>query len=368
LKVALLSPFGYPIVEPFAGGTEAFIFRFATGLLQRGIEVVCYACEGSCIPGAEIRTCGVSREALAPSQLPGMMSTHERAALRASENAAMHAALNDACSDPSIDILHNNSFSSIPLYFSSQARIPILHTMHLPPVVPDMVDAIKICHKNGHLLQIVAGSQAQAQLWQVHHPVRQVIYYRFDTEALPPWSTTHEGTLAFVGRIDPSKGVEDAITVAATLGKRLDIYGGVQGPRVGYFRRRIQPLLEMHPNVVYHGLVSQATLLPELRHAQALLFPIKWDEPFGYVIIEAMAVGTPVIMYDRGAARELIVDGVNGFIVAPDNPQEMAAVVERTELVDRALCAAHAREKFNIAISVEQYLELFNALLTEHET
>ena len=59
MKVALLSPFGYPIAEPFAGGTEAFLFRLATGLLKRGVEVVCYACEGSDIPGAEIRTCGV---------------------------------------------------------------------------------------------------------------------------------------------------------------------------------------------------------------------------------------------------------------------------------------------------------------------
>jgi glycosyltransferase involved in cell wall biosynthesis len=362
LKVALLSPFGYPIVEPFAGGTEAFIFRLATGLLRRGVEVVCYACEGSCIPGVEIRTCGVSREALVSSQLPGMMSVAERAALRTSEDAAMRAAINDACSDPSIDILHNNSFSSIPLYFSSHAHIPIIHTLHLPPIVPAMVDAIRLCHKNGCLLHLVAGSQAQAQLWQVYHPVLQVIYYRFDMEALPPCSTTHDGTLAFIGRIDPCKGVEDAIAVAVALGKRLDIYGGVQGPRVTYFQTRVQPLLQMHTNVVYHGLVSQAILLQELRRAQALLFPIKWNEPFGYVTIEAMSVGTPVLMYDRGAARELIVEGVNGFIVAPDNPQEMAAAVERTELVDRARCATYAREKFNIAISVEQYLELFNVL------
>ncbi len=335
MKVALLSHFWHPIAEPFVGGTEAFLFRFATALLQRGIEVVCYGCEGSNIPGTEMRTLDVSHGELAPLQRG--MSGSQMIALRDHENAVMWAAIDDACNDPSIDIVHNNSFSPIPLFLSTLIQKPILHTLHLPPVIPTMAEAIRFCHKRGRLLQLVAGSQAHARSWHAYHP----------------------------GRIDPTKGVEDAIAVAALLGKHLDIYGIVQPPLTSYFETHIQPLLQTHPNVTYHGLVSQTTLLQGLSGAQALLFPIKWDEPFGYVTIEAMSVGTPVIMYDRGAARELIVEEMNGFIVTPDNVQEMAAAVERTKLIDRARCAVYAREQYTIAKSVEEYLGLFTSLLKE---
>ena len=105
-------------------------------------------------------------------------------------------------------------------------------------------------------------------------------------------------------------------------------------------------------------------MLRGLRHAQALLFPVKWDEPFGNVIIEAMAVGTPVIMYDRGAARELISDGINGFIVASNDLQEMASVVERTHLLDRARCATTVREQFHFNVCIENYLAFLQTIIS----
>ncbi len=163
-------------------------------------------------------------------------------------------------------------------------------------------------------LHLVAGSQANAQAWQSYYPVCETIYHRLGTQALPACSAIHDGGLVFVGRIDPSKGVEDAIEVAVMLGKSLDIYGAPLAAMMPYFAMQIQPLLQEHANIRYHGLVSQEVLQKRLLHAQALLFPIKWHEPFGYVTLEAMSLGTPVIMYDRGAARELIVEDTNGFI------------------------------------------------------
>jgi glycosyltransferase involved in cell wall biosynthesis len=118
----------------------------------------------------------------------------------------------------------------------------------------------------------------------------------------------------------------------------------------------------MHPNVTYHGLVDQQTLFQELGRAQALLFPVKWDEPFGNAIIEAMAVGTPVIMYDRGSACELIVEGVSGYVVPQDNRIEMASAVERADAIDRAKCADYAREFFDLEKSVEEYIELLQSI------
>ena len=364
MKVALLSPFIYPIVKPFVGGLEAYLFSLATALVRQGVEVICYACEGSEIPGVEIRTCGVLRDALVQPRTAYRMKRNEVLSLQAYEDAVMWSAVDDACNDSSIDILHNNSFSSIPIFLSTLSQTPILHTLHVPPEGrPALIEAMQGCRQHNRSLHFVACSQAHAKMWENYYPVRQIVYCRFDTRTFPPYSTAHEGRLAFVGRISPTKGVEDAIALSVMLSKQLDIYGSVVRPLVPYFETRIQPLLQKHTNVTYHGSVDQETLWQGLRRAQALVFPVKWNEPGGTAVAEAMAVGTPVVMYDRGPARELIVEGVNGFVVASDNLQEMAAAVAQTEQIDRARCSTQARERFDIAISVQQYLDLYQSLL-----
>ena len=365
MKIALLSPFIHPIIEPFVGGTEAFLARFATALSRQGVEVVCYACEGSVIPGVEIRTCGVPRSALAYPRDPHELSGDEILKIRAYEDAIIYQAIEDARTDPTIDILHNHSFSAIPFFLSHLLHMPILHTLHLPPMFPNIIEALHFCHRQSIPLHLVAVSQSQAQLWSPHYPVNHVIYNGLDIEALPP-SLSHEGTLAFVGRIDPSKGLEDAIEVATQLGKSLDIYGAPQPSNISYFETQIVPLMQMHPHLTYHGLVPHPTLFQGLRKAQALLCPIKWDEPFGSVIIEAMAVGTPVIIYDRGSARELITEGINGFLIPPDQLQEMIAAVERTSHLDRALCATSARQRFQLSTCIEKYLTLLQSISSVH--
>jgi UDP-glucose:tetrahydrobiopterin glucosyltransferase len=365
VKIALLSPFFQPIVEPFAGGTEAFVAHFAMALQQQGIEVVCYACEGSNIPGVEIRTCGVPRGALAYPRAPQELSGEDILNIRAYEDAVMYQAIEDARNDPSIDILHNHSFSAVPLFVSHLIQMPIIHTLHLPPILPNMTEALRFCQQQNILLNIVAVSQSQAKLWQPYYPVKHVIYNGLDIDTFPDVGLAHEETLAFVGRMDPTKGVEDAIAVANQLGKVLDIYGAPQATTISYFETQIVPLLQAHNNIIYHGSVPHSEVLQGLRHAQALLFPIKWDEPFGSVVIEAMAVGTPVIMYDRGAARELIRDGINGFVVAPDDLPAMVTVVAQTALLDRALCATTVREKFHFNVCIENYLAFLQTIIPD---
>jgi glycosyltransferase involved in cell wall biosynthesis len=179
-----------------------------------------------------------------------------------------------------------------------------------------------------------------------------------------PHRVHHNGTIAFAGRISPQKGVEDAIAVAKMLGKHLHIYGAPQATDLSYFRSSIQPMLQSDSHMSYHGLVDHSTLFQELSQAQAVLFPMKWDEPFGYVIAEAMAVGTPVIAYDRGSARELVAEGISGFVVPPDDRISMARMVEQTKLLDRNACAEYARKKFSQDMCVEQYLALMQAVLS----
>jgi len=361
MKVALLSPFIHPIVEPFVGGIEASIHRLASGLSCQGVSVVCYACEGSVIPGVEVRTCGASASALAYPREPDEMNEEEILTIRAYEDTIMYQAIENALEDSSIDVLHNNSFSGVPFFLSGLVALPMLHTLHLPPILPSMTETLRLCMAEDIALQIVALSHAQAQLWLPYYPVSRVIYNGLDFDTIPH-SLSHDGTLVFVGKIDPNTGIEDAIEVASYLGKKLSIYGAPEPYNTLYFEGCIQSLLQTHPNVTYHGLVDQQTLFRGLGQAQALLFPVKWDEPFGNMIIEAMAVGTPVIMYDRGSACELITEGVSGYVVSQDNLIEMTSAVKRTEAIDRSACADYARECFSLKKSVGEYLELLQSI------
>lgn len=363
MKVALLSHFTRPVVEPFAGGLEAFLFRFAIALRRQGVEVVCYACEDSTIPGVEIRTCGVSKGMIVYPRVRREMRGDEVLAIRALEDAVLFRAVDDIRRDPSIDVLHNHSFSAIPFFLSSIINTPMLHTLHDPPVVrPNIIEALRF-HKNcGYSLNIVGLSQTHVQLWNAYYPINYLIHPGLDIEMLPSISDVHDGSLAFVGRIVPDKGVEDAIHVAAMLGKPLDIYGAPHLSSTSYFETRVQPLLEKHANVTYHGLVSQSELFHGLRRAQALLFPVKWEEPCGLAIIEAMSVGTPVIMYDRGSARDLIKEEINGFVVAPDSLQAMAEAVKKTERINRTLCGIHTRMDFDIDNCARSYLNIFRSI------
>jgi glycosyltransferase involved in cell wall biosynthesis len=360
MKVAILSPFIHPIVEPFVGGIEASLHRLASGLSQT-VDVVCYACEGSVIPGVEIRTCGAFASALAYSRELDDMNEEEMQNIRAYEDNIMYQAIEDAIKDTSINVIHNNSFSGVPFFLSGLIKLPMLHTLHLPPILPSMTETLRLCMAEDIALQIVALSHAQAQLWLPYYPVSRVIYNGLDFQAIPR-SLSHDGTLAFVGKIDPNTGVEDAIEVASYLGKKLSIYGAPEPYHTLYFEGCIRPLLQTHPNVTYHGLVDQQTLFQGLGRVQALLFPVKWDEPFGNVIIEAMAVGTPVIMYDRGSACELIAEGISGYVVSQDNLIEMTSAVKRTEAIDRAACADYAQECFDLKRSVEEYIHILQSI------
>lgn len=360
MKVAILSPFMHPIAEPFVGGIEASIHRLASGLSQK-VDVVCYACEGSVIPGVEIRTCGASASVLAYPCEPKDMNEKEIKTIRANEDKVVYQAIENAIKDPSINVLHNNSFSGVPFFLSGLVNIPMLHTLHLPPILSSMTETLRLCMAEDIALQIVALSHAQAQLWLPYYPVSRVIYNGLDFQAIPR-SLSHDGTLAFVGKIDPNKGIEDAIEVASCLGKKLSIYGAPEPYNTLYFERCIQPLLQIHPDITYHGLVDQQTLFQALGRAQALLFPVKWDEPFGNMIMEAMAVGTPVIMYDRGSACELIAEGISGYVVSQDNLLEMTSAVKRTETIDRAACADYAQACFNLKSSVEEYIVLLQSI------
>jgi glycosyltransferase involved in cell wall biosynthesis len=168
--------------------------------------------------------------------------------------------------------------------------------------------------------------------------------------------------LAFLGRLTAEKGPEDAIRIARAAGKPLQIAAKLPRSETAYFKKHLEPHIDGE-NVQLVGEVDEAKKQHFLDHASALLFPIYWPEPFGLVMIEAMACGTPVIAYRSGSVPEVIDDGVTGLIV--DNEEEAVRAVNDVARLDRKKVRARFEERFSSLRMAREYETQYGKLISE---
>ena len=165
--------------------------------------------------------------------------------------------------------------------------------------------------------------------------------------------------LAFLGRISPEKRVDRAIEIAQRLDMPLKIAAKIGKPEQEYYEQEIKPLLA-DPRIEFVGEIGEAEKQEFLGNAAAMLFPVEWPEPFGLVMIEAMACGTPVIAFRRGAVPEIIQDGVSGFVV--DSVEEAVAATPRAIEIPRAACRAYFEARFLAERMARDYVTVFESL------
>jgi glycosyltransferase involved in cell wall biosynthesis len=166
--------------------------------------------------------------------------------------------------------------------------------------------------------------------------------------------------LAFLGRISPEKGVDRAIEIAKRTGMPLKIAAKVDKIDAGYFETHVKPLLA-HPLVEFVGEIGEAEKDRFLGEAAVVLFPVDWPEPFGLVMIEAMACGTPVVAFARGSVPEVMRDGVSGFIV--EDLEQAVRAVPRALALSRAACRAYFEDRFQVARMAEDYVRIYERIL-----
>jgi glycosyltransferase involved in cell wall biosynthesis len=184
------------------------------------------------------------------------------------------------------------------------------------------------------------------------------VYHGMPPDALKPCYEPDK-YLAFLGRITPEKGPETAIRLATAAGRSLRIAAKIPREENRYFRERIEPLID-GSDIEFVGEVDDAGKEEFLAKAAALLFPIDWPEPFGLVMIEAMACGTPVIAMRRGSVPEVINNGVSGFVV--DSEEEALAAIHRIHMLDRRSIRAEFERNFNSRRMAEDYVRLYAKL------
>ena len=170
------------------------------------------------------------------------------------------------------------------------------------------------------------------------------------------------GYLVFLGRTAPEKGIEPAIDIACRAGMELKIAANVPADHQHYFDQVVEPLLS-NSRIDFLGEIRESEKAEVLGNADALLFPIDWQEPFGLVMIEAMACGTPVIAYRRGSVPEVIEDGVTGFIV--ENVDEAVKAVDNVSRISRKRCREVFEERFTARCMALRYLAIYERLIED---
>jgi glycosyltransferase involved in cell wall biosynthesis len=252
----------------------------------------------------------------------------------------------------SFDVIHfHTDYLHFP--FAGYAEVPRVTTMHGRMDLPDLPHVFKrFAHE-----PLVSISDAQRRpvpdanwVGTVHHGIPE------DTLRFCP---SPDGYLAFLGRISPDKGPERAIDIATRTGLPLKIAAKVAKDDRPYFEQVIRPLLA-HPLVEFVGEIDDHRKSEFLGRAVALLFPIDWPEPFGLVMIESMACGTPVVAFRRGSVPEVMRDGLSGFVVSSVN--EAVDVIRQVDRIDRARVRRYFDERFSVKRMADAYHAIYARL------
>jgi glycosyltransferase involved in cell wall biosynthesis len=356
VKIAIMAPLVTAICEPQRGGSQAFVSDLARGLVGRGHEVHVYAASGSEIPGVEVIDTGVDPRSLAGT----LYRAFGPAGSAGPEPAAAESAFARAYQSVrkiQYDVIHNHAFDAPAVRLATALQAPVVHTLHLPP---DEAVAAALRHavQSGRSPTVAAVSVFQASAWRRIVRVDAILAPYVPTHVIP-WSREAGDGAVFAGRLSPEKGAAEAIDIARAAGVPIDVYGDAYD--AVYSREHIGPRRNW-PGVTVHEAVARTSLWVAMARAAVVLYPARWDEPFGMAAAEAQACGTPVVAFGRGGLSEVIVDGVTGFLVPPDDARAAADAVGRTAGISRPACRDHAEGHLDLERSLDAHEQLYRRL------
>lgn len=343
MRIALISTCAVSVPPKGYGGTELVIAELAKQLTRRGHHVTVFA-TGDSNPAGELRW-----QFAEPVWPPNDMAELRHVAMSWAEICAER---------PAFDVVHAHTAPAAAL--SVLCDVPTLLTLH-----HDRVDALVQYYAAFPDVTYVAISQRQAELSPELGPV-DVVYHGLDVD-LYPRGDGGGGWLAFVGRFAPEKGPHIAIDVAVGAGMPLRMGGQPHWVNEEFMAREVKPRLERaRERVRCLGEVAFEPKVSLLAGARATLFPVQWEEPFGLVMIESMLVGTPVVALARGAAPEVIDEGVTGFLARDE--AEMRARLADAVRIDRDACWRRARERFSSARMARDYERIYERVARKRVT
>ena len=344
MRIAQIAPLCERVPPKLYGGTERIVSYLTEELVRQGHEVTLFA-SGDSKTSAKLVPCCDRALRLNPSvkdALPYHIIMLEEVRKRADQFDLLHF---------HIDFLH------APMV--RQLAVRTLTTQHGRLDLPDLAPFYGVFRE----LPLVSISNNQRR-YLPHANWVGSVHHGLPRDLLPFKPRPSGGYLAFLGRISPEKGPNRAIEIAARAGMPLKIAAKVDRVDQTYWDEFIHPMVKAHPNVEFIGEIDEHEKAAFLGDAAALLFPIAWPEPFGLVMIEAMACGTPVIALRRGSVPEIVEEGVSGFVV--DTVEQATAAVRRIPNLDRAKVRNAFERRFTAERMTRGYLEIYRGLATMH--
>jgi len=342
MRIAQIAPLAESVPPRFYGGTERVVSWLTEELVQRGHKVTLFA-------SGDSKTSGK----LVPVIPRALRLGHPRPDPNAASTMLIEAM---AEATDNIDIIHCH-LDWIALPVLRRLGIPYLSTLHGRLDLPGLADLIRRFPE----APFVSISDNQRE------PLPGVkwagtVYHGLPCDLHTP-SFEPGSYLAFLGRLTPDKGPETAIKLARASGLPLHISAKLPSQQNRYFKERLRPLID-EKQIQFTGELDETGKSEFLRSACALLFPIQWPEPFGLVMIEAMACGTPVIAYRCGSVPEVIDDGITGFIV--DDDDSALAAIRRVHELDRRLVRKRFETLFTAERMADNYLRIYRSLVARN--
>lgn len=336
LRIGLVAPPWVTVPPQGYGGTELVVDQLARGLARAGHDVRLFATGDSTCP---VELHWVHATAVGTTGPLTAEVEHVRAAYRALADC---------------DLIHDHTLLG-PLWATTdRGGPPVITTAHGEFTSEMSHHYMRV----GESAAVVAISQHQRRT-APSVPVAAVIHHGIDVETVPV-GRGGGGYVAFVGRMDPGKGVHRAIDIARAAGKKLLIAAKMWEPAERrYYADHVAPRLG--PDATYLGHIDRRETYHLLGSAEAVLNPIRRDEPFGLVMIEALATGTPVLTFAEGAAPEIVEDGVTGFLCYDE--ADMVARLRSVGTIDRRRCRHRAETHFSTERMVRNHLELYHQVL-----
>ena len=336
MKIAILAPIAWRTPPRKYGPWEQVASNIAEGLVEEGIDVTLFATGDSITRGKLVSVC--ERPYAEDSDVDPKVAE------------CLHISFLMEQADQ-FDLIHNN-YDFLPLSYSRLTKTPMVTTIHgfsSSKILP----VYKKYNSTSYYVSI-SNSDRSPELDYI-----ATVYNGINTDEFI-FRSISEDYLLFFGRIHPEKGVNESIQIAKKSKKKLIISGLIQDHQ--YFHDKVKPYINID-DIIYVGNSGPAERNTLLGGATALLHPISFEEPFGLSVAEAMLCGTPVIAFNRGSMKEIIVDGKTGFLV--DTIDEAVDMISNIKSINRIYCREWANSKFSRQKMIEGYRAVYEEILRE---
>ena len=341
LRIAQIAPLWFSIPPKKYGGIERIISFLTEELVRRGHKVTLFAAGNSKTKAklVSLTKKGAISEGVSWHDYYFNLLNHSIAFERASQ----------------FDIIHCH-WGIMGGFFQKFTKTPVLHTLHN---IPSQIDPRwKVFKYYKDDLNLVFISKSERKNAPIRFKHSWVVYNGIDTSKFK-FNPKPKNHFIWIARVCPAKGIKEAIEIAKRAKVKLLLAGQIQPHHREYFEKEIKP--ELNSQIRYLGELSQEELSDFYGQAKGCLYPISWEEPFGLIMAESMACGTPVIAFNRGSVPEVIKDGKTGFIVK--NIPEAIRAIKKIDQIDRRECRKWVEKNFTVEKMVDEYEKVYYEIL-----